>query len=726
MIFNSLGNDIVGKKITLLNNPNPFKKGTLQYYLIQFILKKIDFLNSETENRSIQNCNKILLKFLSEQKEPFYIDYWNGVRLFEQAISLCLIHNIIKVSKVYQTPSFGIFAEDGLFDVLSEPNFTDNLPKGEMSDNNKMLWLSLYMNQHIRKKNHVPSIEFHSRKIWYNDTDFSINLTRIPYNNIFDSSFNIPLSAFSDSWYSNDWLCLNSRGLFHHIGDHVGVFYGASNYGHCYFVGKNQYNQLVTLSTPHYQAYHERDAKNLSTYGLFSNVHCSDFDYVYGVPKGNPTLFDTPLMISSEEADCKINDKKNVTLAENFWNNPVFMKHTNRKMFVGSLEDKFIDILNNVKELFPNEFSSTLNLLINNESVTKSEIISISDFISNNEDLQQKILAKSSFFVKSLAHKTVCEIINPLDHLELAFFMKNNGSPPPKKTFNIFYYLSKIANNEQNKKTKIIKKPLNSLNKLFISAFLSKYSDFINVWSTDEKKGFLFSELVSMQNEYRIFIINNRVVATSACFRNTVPLNAWQNGRFDPRLVNGHNGQTAHINRERVAKYAKFARNFCKEMKEYNPDCKNYVLDVAWCEEKQSVVPIEINSVTWSGAYQINMHRVCAAIVNKPFQYESLEKFISDKCQLWELMIEDKIIHPSYFNLCGLERTLQGKTLHQLEYHINNFSTHIEEMLHLFSEEQKKTLPSNFNNKTINEHIHEKPLELFDDDFDDDTNVFID
>ena len=45
MIFNSLGNDIVGKKITLLNNPNPFKKGTLQYYLIQFILKKIDFLN---------------------------------------------------------------------------------------------------------------------------------------------------------------------------------------------------------------------------------------------------------------------------------------------------------------------------------------------------------------------------------------------------------------------------------------------------------------------------------------------------------------------------------------------------------------------------------------------------------------------------------------------------------------------------------------------------------
>lgn len=732
MIFNSLGNEIFGKKITLLNNPNPFKRGTLQYYLIQFIVKNIELLNSE--RRTNESWNKFLLKFIGQQKEAFYIDYWNGIHLFEQAISLCLIHNIIKVSKIHQSPSFGIFAEDGLFDVLSEPNFTDNLPKGEMSENNKMLWLSLYMNQHIRKKNHVPSIEFHSKNIGYNDTNFSINLTRLPYNNIFDSTFNIPLSAFSDSWYSNDWLCLNSRGLFHHIGDHVGVFYGASTYGNCYFVGKNQYNQLVTLSTPHTQPYHERDTRNNPTYGLFSNVHCSDFDYVYGVPKGNPTLFDNPLMISSEESDCKINDKTNVVLAENFWNNPVFMKHTNRKMFVGSLEDKFIDILNNVRELFPKEFHSTLDLVVNNKNINKNELINISEFISQNEDLQNKILEKSSFFVKSLAHKTVCEIINPLDNLELAFFMKNNGSPPPKKTFNIFYHLSSIAN-AHSKQTKIVKKPLNLLNKNFISTFLVKSSEFINIWSDDEKKGFLFSELVSMQNEYRMFIINNRVVATSACFRNTVPLNAWQNGRFDPRLVNGHNGQTTHINRERVAKYAKFARKFCKEMKEYNPNCKNYVLDVAWCEEKQSVVPIEINSVTWSGAYQINMHRVCAAVVNKPFHYESLEVFIADKCKQWEFMIDDKVINPSYFDLCGLNRTLKGNTLHQLEYHINNFSTHIDEMIKYYQEEQKIIQLTQNENNLYNESISESKREInedslpsidfLDDDFDDD-NTFID
>ena len=386
-------------------------------------------------------------------------------------------------------------------------------------------------------------------------------------------------------------------------------------------------------------------------------------------------------------------------------------------------------LFRSVKELFPNEFQSTINSLIHNQNINKDEIINIFEFISHNEDLQKQILEKSSFFVKSLAHKTVCEIINPLDNLELAFFMKNNGTPPPKKTFNIFYHLYTIAV-EQSKRTKTVKKPLKLLNKNFISTFMTKYSEFIKVWSDDEKKGFLFSELVSMQNEYRMFIINNRVVATSACFRNTVPLNAWQNGRFYPRLVNGHNGQTAHIDRNRVAKYAKFARQFCKEMKEQLPDCKNYVLDVAWCEEKQAVVPIEVNSVTWSGAYQINMHRVCSAVVNKPFHYESLENFISDKCKLWELMINDKIINPSYFDLCGLERTLKGNTLHQLSYHINNFSTHIDEMIHLFSEEQKNIFLSNTNNQITEEHIHEKPFELFEDDFDDedddDINVFID
>lgn len=166
-----------------------------------------------------------------------------------------------------------------------------------------------------------------------------------------------------------------------------------------------------------------------------------------------------------------------------------------------------------------------------------------------------------------------------------------------------------------------------------------------------------------MKNEYRMFVVNNRVVATSACYRNTVPLNAWNNGRFDPRIVDGHNAKDTYVDRKRVYLYAKFANKFNKEMKEKYPKCKNYVLDVAWCEEKNTVVPIELNSITWSGAYQTNLHRLCAAISGNTFKYEDLQLFLKDKCHYWLQLIQDKKINKSMFDLCGLERTFKGNTL---------------------------------------------------------------
>ena len=90
MLFNTLSNEILGKKITLIDNPNPFVRGTLQYYLVKFIIKNVNTLNSE--NGTIEHWNKSLLKFIGEQKEAFYIDYWNGIRLFEQAIKIGRAH----------------------------------------------------------------------------------------------------------------------------------------------------------------------------------------------------------------------------------------------------------------------------------------------------------------------------------------------------------------------------------------------------------------------------------------------------------------------------------------------------------------------------------------------------------------------------------------------------------------------------------------------------------
>lgn len=255
--------------------------------------------------------------------------------------------------------------------------------------------------------------------------------------------------------------------------------------------------------------------------------------------------------------------------------------------------------------------------------------------------------------------------------------MKNKGTVPDKKFFYIFDLLDLLLDS----KKEIFKNPLQKMNNIFIEKYFKKWGTVIDLWSKDDKKGFLFSELISMENEYRMFIINNRVVATTACFRNTVPLNAWQNGRFDTRVVNGHNAENAYIDRKRVAQYAKFAKKYCQEIKEVLPDCKNYVLDVAWCEEKKEVVPIEINSITWSGAYQLNMHRLCAAIIQKPFQYDHLENFIIKKFENWIKMINEDIIEPCFFDLCGLERTLKGKTLPYLEEIIQNYTSKIEKLL---------------------------------------------
>lgn len=666
MNINSLGNYVNGKTITLLSKNNPFKKGTLQYYLLSFIIEHHDSLSEYRNNEN----NRRLLKFLALKKETFFIDPWNGNQLFDAAISLSMIHNIIKMSKPFTTPSFGIFAEDGLFNLIQEPKFIDHLKKSPETENIKLLWLSLYMNQKIKKNNHVPQIKFDKPNFSYSENSFTISFSNLAYHKIFDSVLEIPLAAFPDTWHSEDWIALNSRGLFHHIGDHVGVFYGAKSVGECYFLGKDQSNHLVTLSTPCASPDIENSSSvNFSYHKLFSHVHPTDFVYVYGVPKGNPALFDNPMFTSSEEEDCQQNNTKNVVAAENFWNNPVFMRNTKRKMFVGSIEDKLKDILLNIQDLLSEEQYVIAQKIINNEPVWKEELI------GNNltaatfpTDKWEELKRRSAFFMKSLAHKTVCEIINPVENLELGFFMKHNGSAPQVKTLFIFDLLFSSFTGKQKK----ITKPLFHMKQKFIKSFLTQEQDFVNVWSGDDKKGYLFSDIVSMRNEYRMFVINNRVVATTACFRNTVPLNSWQNGRFDPRLVNGHNDQATHMNRERVAKYAKFARQYCREMQAENPQCHSYVLDVAWCDELSTVVPIEINSITWSGAYQANMHRVCSATLKKPFHYSNLKLFLGDKCTTWLSLIENNLITNSMFELCGLDRTLKADTLPFLSTMINN------------------------------------------------------
>ena len=106
-------------------------------------------------------------------------------------------------------------------------------------------------------------------------------------------------------------------------------------------------------------------------------------------------------------------------------------------------------------------------------------------------------------------------------------------------------------------------------------------------------------------------------------------------------------------------------------------------------EEKQSVESLAGNQFSCYWSVLIKLIRTCFVLLLLPqihFIGESLE-VLPDKYKQWEFMIDDSI-NPSYFVFCGLNRTLKG-TLHQLEYHINNFSHYMDEMIKYYQEEQK-------------------------------------
>ena len=277
------------------------------------------------------------------------------------------------------------------------------------------------------------------------------------------------------------------------------------------------------------------------------------------------------------------------------------------------------------------------------------------------EKYNKVVEEKLSFFYKTVAHKVHCDILNPTKLDDFGFFMKD-GDREHFHILNLYDLFKEIigdpVHNEKttevtiNKslavKKKYIDKYINPISKdlknnyyfqLIKHNFGSRLSgeqfdDLIEYWKSTNIKSFVVSNLIEMQNEYRIFVINGRPVAATPCFRNTTPFNAWEKGRFDPRLCNGHSAEDVFMSQEsrnRVALYAKFIRNFCKELKIKYPDQKSFVIDVAYSKDANSgqggVVPIEVNSVTWSGAYQLDFRRVCAAIAGKVYNKKDLMSY---------------------------------------------------------------------------------------------------
>lgn len=757
----------------LLTNKNPYSPETMEHGLIQFLIENIEIINSSGNDK----INIELLHFLSLKNISIDIDPWNLNKLLPYTLSLGHMNGIIAAGKIpindiNKEINFGIYLEEGMINPINLDAYTKFLSKMSDEKRREDLWRALYINNDIRKVFEIPEL------IFENNNQITLkNLNRDIYN-----VTNIPISAWSFPYNSEDWIGIKSRGLFHHIGDQIGFIIAAINYGNCYILGKDEFGDLIILAK-----YLRNNNKH---YKVHDKVNAYDFNYIYGVPKGTEHILTKKTFLSSDKEDCLINTEKNSYYSESFWNNDVFKEMAGRethKMSFSELVKYFIykseqvfpkkfekskkeildkyeiedtlkllsaDIIisgnsNEIEDIFEsddnisrdvkslwvhwvkNNFTKSVNIkiLLNIILCKKIDLISMypsqimiyenlsyyerksiylrikeyflnktTKIISNGdintnmynkkilkklfklidslpltqllmldlEDLEKQLKKNNTLFFKTFSHKAVCEIINPHLDLELGFFMKNDGNEKNKLLIDYtYFYIEYLKQDEKNK--------YEFMSKYFYSAivkFLDKTTDDIIQYLIKlDTPAFFVSEVVDMRNEYRMFVINNRVVATSPCFRNTIPLNAWQNGRFDPRLGQGHNATELIIDkntRQRVAKYALFAREFNKRVKEKYPDCKNYVLDVAWSNEKNCVVPIEINSITWSGAYQINFHRLCSAIANKKFDYSTL--FTSKKINFsfYELinsanqkLINDGIINQTNMNLNGLDRTFR-------------------------------------------------------------------
>lgn len=307
------------------------------------------------------------------------------------------------------------------------------------------------------------------------------------------------------------------------------------------------------------------------------------------------------------------------------------------------------------------------NLVVELEDYLKLECL-------EDKGFEKALIESNHYFYKTIAHKVHCEIINPSSTNSCGFFLKNDGKSAPDA---LYIHLIEFLNSHYgiyqklvNNKTVLNNYTTGSMKELFFNYALARlsantntgdrYDELLNYWRKMEMPALMVSDVIDMQNEYRIFMIDGRPVTASPCYRNSTPFDAWQNGRFDPRLCIGHSARETLYSKEtrsRVARYAQFARQFGREIKQAYPDIKNYVLDVAWCEDKQCVVPIEINSITWSGAYQINMHRLCAAIAKKPFSYKAMDddnnsllSFNNIKKEARVQMLLDKVISRAQFD----------------------------------------------------------------------------
>lgn len=140
-------------------------------------------------------------------------------------------------------------------------------------------------------------------------------------------------------------------------------------------------------------------------------------------------------------------------------------------------------------------------------------------------------------------------------------------------------------------------------------------------WSVMHMEGsaeaFFIQGRVSMEYEYRLFVVDHAVVAGAGCIEEHTPL-LNQGDEFDPRVRRDRAARTAVEARpEVVGRLVAFGRGVAAQLGAEVPNLGTYVLDVAMGPSGEPLV-VELNGMLNAGLYAVNPVLITRALAAAP------------------------------------------------------------------------------------------------------------
>lgn len=657
----------------LVNKNNIFAKPTLEWLMVEAIIKAYEEKSSSPTLviwSNSKSLNSMIVKFLVElslehQVElnlDSYTEYFFPQRAIWYArLSGCLAPTVLSE---FEGPVFGLFVESGFNNVWKDELAKQQLiEKGPNIKQTEHLLKVAKISSKIRQKCFIPDLDYSNGKIKINN----VSAAPLNYENHSPPLYQIDYLPFNTRGYQNI-VDAETRGIFHHTGDEMAFLLAAVKVGTCFILGQDEFGDLMILNAvgkdfSFFGNYTSAKSNREQSYFLsFINKKASvlSFDYIYGVARTNSCVPNNSNNTFGYSRENRVFFKGlgdvEPSLSYNYWNNPAFLKHANRNIREMTFKELVFDFSQAIKKvcIFNMETNKLMDFIVLPAHPEFSETLlkRIADFSERMQDasidfMSDMLALNFSFFIKSIAPKSHCLVINPPSNIDLSFFKKNTSESvdfPNKIYFDrIICFASDYYRFVKQKQGIDILFSDFIEDEEALSAFLSsfitepdglslKVNKSFSYWYKSSAPSFIKSDIVPMKYEYRFFVANGKIAAGTPCFRNTTPFNCWNRGRLDPRLADGHNAIDTLMNSETrkiVAMYANKGRQIVKDIVAHNPKNNNFVLDVCLSSDKDGnpcVTPIEINSLAISGAYQVDFRRVCLSFAKKPLHQHEVNK----------------------------------------------------------------------------------------------------